>query len=79
MARQATSLADALPKAIKEAQAWRDEMIATAAVMGPAGNGCLISAEVARVFIEAAINAMASGDVVAMLAAYENVKGYGDD
>lgn len=73
-----TSLAESLPEAIRHASKWRDQLLETAAIMGPSGDGCRFSAAITNGFINEAVNALASGDVARMLRAYENVKGYED-
>lgn len=62
------TLGDALPREIKRCQ----ELLIDYAAIGPAGN---FGAAMIRMDIAAGIKAMAEGDPVAMIRAYEALKG----
>ena len=71
-------LADALPREIARVSAkrdrWRDMM--REHDMGP---GMQFTINIMQAEIDNAVNACASGDVVAMMAAHEALKSYNDD
>jgi hypothetical protein len=64
------TLGDALPR---EMARVRDEVLPEYVAIGPPG---AIAATLMRVSLDAAAKAMAEGDVVAMLHAYEDLRGY---
>lgn len=64
------SLGEALPREMKRV---RDEVIPAYIAIGPSGGLALL---MMRAELDAATKALAEGDVVAMLRAYENLKGY---
>lgn len=68
MSTQIKTLGDALPEEIKRCT----ELLTQYAAIGPAGN---FGAAMIRLDIQNGVNALESGDVVAMMAAYEVLKG----
>lgn len=70
MNEEIKTLGDALPK---EMARIRDEVMPAYVEIGPAGQFALAFM---RQDLDAAARAMAEGDVVAMLRAYEKLKGY---
>lgn len=64
------SLAEGLPRQIARV---RDEVVPAYLAVGPAGALALLFI---RQSLDAASKAMIEGDVVAMLRAYENLRGY---
>lgn len=78
-----TTLADALPAEIKRVREKKERWIGYAADMekvSPGSSvGMQISMKIMDAHIDAGVSALASGDVVQMLAAHEGLKGYSDD
>jgi len=77
------TLGDALPREIKRIQEKKERWLGYAADqerMAPGSSaGMKITMSVMQVQIDAAVAALASGDVASMVAAYEELKGYSDD
>lgn len=77
------TLADALPREIKRVQEKKERWIGYAAEMekmSPGSSvGMKLTMNIMQVHIDAGVAAAASGDVVAMLAAHEDLKSYSDD
>lgn len=70
MTEQAYTLGEALPR---EMARVRDEIMPSYIQIGAPG---LLALMMMRTSLDAAAKAMAEGDVVAMLRAYEDLKGY---
>lgn len=68
--QQTTTLGDALPA---EMARVRDKVLPVYVSIGPPG---AIAAAMMRASLDGAARALASGDVVAMLVAFEDLKGY---
>ncbi len=72
------SLGEALPEAIAKVSEWIGKQEAQAKrmddLMPGAGDGQRFMAQVVRVKRDVALAAMQSGDVVAMIAAYQEIK-----
>lgn len=72
------SLGEALPEAIAKVSEWIGQQEAQAREMdavGPGlGNGNRFMANIVKVKRDAAVAAMQSGDVIAMIAAYQQLK-----
>lgn len=64
-----TSLGEALPQEIKRVQALREQYLA----IGPSG---LIGATLMGMVLSDALNALSSGDLVEMIAAYQDLRGF---
>lgn len=77
------TLADALPAEIKRVQAKKERWIEYAAEIDKAqpgsGKSLQFGINVMQFEIDVAIATLASGDVVAMLKAYETLKAYDDN
>lgn len=65
-----SSVGEELPKEIKRVSALRDEYLSL-----PGGVG-FIASEMMRVSIENAIRVQSEGDVISILRAYEELKGF---
>lgn len=72
MNEQPDTLADALPREIKRVMDQRDQYLDI-----PDGAG-MITAAMMRVSLQKAVDALASGDVIAMLRCHQDLKEYGD-
>lgn len=70
MSKQTETLGDALPKEIARV---RDVVLPEYLAIGPSG---IFAATMMRQSLDAASKAMIEGDVVAMIRAYEDLKGY---
>ena len=72
------TLGDALPEAIAKVSEWIGKQEAQAKemdeLMPGAGDGQRFMAQVVRVKRDVALAAMQSGDVIAMIAAYQEIK-----
>lgn len=68
-----TSLAEEMPKAIERAQQVRDQFIELRGTPN-----VIVEPQIAIISheINQAVQALASGDVIAILRAYESIKGY---
>lgn len=79
----ADTLGDALPREIKRVQQKKERWVEYAAEMermSPgSAMGMKLTMNIMQVHIDAGVAALASGDVVAMLAAHEELKSYSDD
>lgn len=79
----ADTLGDALPREIKRVQQKKERWIEYAAEMErmtPGSSiGMKLTMSMMQIHIDAGVHALASGDVVAMLAAHEDLKLYSDD
>jgi hypothetical protein len=75
---ETATLGDALPAEIKRIQAKRERWLGYAKDAGPVAsfNPALMMMQMA---IDEGVAALASGDVVRMIAAYQTLKDYGDD
>lgn len=77
------TLGDALPREIKRVQEKKERWIGYAAdmerSMPGSSAGMKFTMGIMQVQIDAAVAALASGDVVAMLAAHDALKGYSDE
>jgi len=79
----ADTLGDALPREIKRVQEKKERWVEYAAdmerSMPGSAVGMRLTMAIMQAHIDAGVKALASGDVVAMLAAHEELKSYGDD
>lgn len=76
--KEITTLADALPAEIKRVQEKRERWLEYARMAGPQANFRPALAMM-QMSIDEGVQALASGDVVRMLRAHEQLKDHGDD
>jgi hypothetical protein len=77
------TLGDALPREIKRVQEKKERWVGYAAdmerSMPGSSAGMRFTMQIMQAHIDAGVASLASGDVVAMLAVYEELKSYSDD
>jgi len=73
------TLADALPRQIDRVMAKRDRWIRMAAEHPEMASSLAFTVALMQHDISVAVRAAASGDVIAMMTAYENLTDYDDD